>query len=148
MEVPSWRSWPFEPCRNLLEIRRQRTVVVEEGRARADALVDAARAGAERVAHRGRAKIDSLRRDDGLDRDQLNEPLAHRVELGHAVGRHRRMILDAFGDRQEVETCRVSKVTNVGGERGQRFLRGGEARLLWAMARELSWQIRSRIGRE
>ena len=59
------------------------------------------------------------------------------------------MILDAFGNRKEVETRRVRKVTNVGGERGQRFLCGGEARLLRAMARELFERLlscRSRHG--
>ena len=131
------------PLRN----RARAAVVVEHGDARADAVVDPARAGTERCEDVRGTQVDGLRGDHGLDRDQRDVALAHRVELGDARRRHRRVVLDALGHRQEVERSRIREVTDLRRQRSQRFLRGREARLLRSAARELQRQVGGR-GRQ
>ena len=72
------------------------------------------------------------------------KPLAHLVELRHAARGHRRVVLDALGNRQEIEARRIREVANLVGERRQRFLRGREPGLLRTVARELQRQPRRR----
>ena len=79
------------------------------------------------VAERSLPEIDGLRGGHQLEGDQAPPQLDHPGAFGDRQRRLRRMILDAFRDRQEVEHHRIGPVTDRGEDRGDGLLQRHEA---------------------
>ena len=82
------------------------------------------------------AQIDGLGRDDELDRRQARQAAHDVARLLDDARRHRRVVLDAVGDRRGHGAERLGEMADLGLQRRRRLLRRGEAGARAAVAGE------------